>query len=100
MGSAHCSTEPHGLKYHRGSPHRWMKRGAQTIDTLLLLIGTDEAVIREELRGLSQRLVELHRIVEVMITGINLCLRGENDRAIDARNRRLRNIDLIVLQLE
>jgi hypothetical protein len=28
MGPAHCSTEPHGLKYHRGSLHRWMKRGA------------------------------------------------------------------------
>src|SRR5258707_15356075 len=25
-----CSTEPLGLKYHRDSPHRWMKHGAQT----------------------------------------------------------------------
>jgi putative transposase len=26
-----CSTEPIGLKYHRDSPHRWMKHGAQTL---------------------------------------------------------------------
>jgi hypothetical protein len=25
-----CFTEPLGLKYNRDSPHRWMKRGAQT----------------------------------------------------------------------
>jgi putative transposase len=25
-----CSTEPHGLKSHRDSPHCWMNRGAQT----------------------------------------------------------------------
>jgi putative transposase len=36
---ARCSTEPHGLKYHRDSPHCWMNRGARTIGCNLAAMG-------------------------------------------------------------
>ena len=40
-----CSTEPHGLKCNRDSPHRWMKQGAQTTDRVAQPNGRDQIAV-------------------------------------------------------